>query len=198
MLRKLPLLFLLFPFYSLTAQDKPKVLLSGNDIEIAGFGGMMVEFSSIEGKASISTGGGGAAIFNEVFFIGGYGLNLANDLNKYAAGNLWEVAFTQGGLYMGYLIHSHKMIHFGISSRTGWGILRIYPENGYLSSAAPTSDNVFVWTPQAEVEMNVATWFKVNAGIGHRSVAGMNNSFFSKRDFNSPALMLSFLFGSFK
>ncbi len=196
--RHLLLPLLLISFVRLAAQDSPKVLLNDADVDVSGFGGMMIEFSSIEGNASVSTGGGGAAILNNAFFIGGYGLNLANDLNKHAAGDLWNVTFTQGGLYLGYVVQAHKMIHFGVSTRTGWGVVRISPENGYLSSMRPVADNAFVCTPQAEVEMNIATWFKVNAGLGYRSVAGMNNTFFEKRDFNSPTFMLSFLFGSFK
>ena len=198
-MHKLSLLVLLFAVtaFDMAAQDTPKVLFDKDDVSISGLGAIMLEFSSIEGNASISNGGGGAVLFNNSFFAGGYGLSLANQTKKYVSGNAMEVDFAHGGLYTGYVFFPHKMIHFGLSSRLGWGILSFNPENVYISSLSPSSDHVFVWTPQAEVEMNIAHWFKVNAGIGYRSVAGMNNAYYIRRDFNGPALTLSFLFGWF-
>lgn len=193
----LPAFLFAITAFDIVAQNAPKVLFDKDDVNISGFGAMMLEFSSIEGNASISSGGGGAVLFNNSFFAGGYGLSLANQTKKYISGNAMEVEFTHGGLYAGYAFFPHKMIHFGLSSRLGWGILRFNPENAYISSLSPSSDHVFVWTPQAEVEMNIAHWFKVNAGIGYRSVAGMNNAYYIGRDFSGPALTLSFLFGWF-
>ena len=196
---KLPLLalFLIVALFDIAAQNTPKVLFDKDEVKISGFGAMMLEFSSIEGNASISNGGGGAALFNNSFFAGGYGLNLASKTKKYVSGSAMEVNFTHGGLYAGYMVFPHKMVHFGLSSRLGWGILRFNPENAYISSLSPSTDHVFVWTPQAEAELNVAHWFKVNAGIGYRSVYGMNNAYYIARHFSGPALTLSFLFGWF-
>ncbi len=86
-----------------------------SDVRISGFGGTMTEFSLVEGEFAVSQGGGGAVIFNQKFFIGGYGMGLAtmhrrNDLPDY--GNL-ILAFGHGGLWSGYLFNSWKLLHFG-------------------------------------------------------------------------------------
>jgi hypothetical protein len=178
--------------------EEPKVLFGGEKIDISGFGGIIVEFSSIDGDASIMNGAGGAALFNRSFYIGGYGLSLSNDIHNDNLSIRRSTNFTHGGIYAGYLFFPHKMVHLGLGSKFGWGVLRLTPEDAFLASNPPVSDNVLVWVQQLEVEMNFSNWFKVNAGAGYRTVAGVNNSFYRNRDLNSPSLTLSFLFGWFK
>ncbi|CAD5269540.1 MULTISPECIES: hypothetical protein [unclassified Imperialibacter] len=178
--------------------EEPKVLFGGEKINISGFGGIILEFSSVEGHAAIMNGGGGAVLFNRSLFLGGYGLSLSNSVHKDAMGIRRETSFTHGGFYAGYVFFPHKLIHFGVSNKLGWGVLRLTPEDAFLSSAAPISDNVFVWVPQLDAEMNFSHWFKVNAGVGYRTVTAVNNSFYDNKDFSSPSFTLSFLFGWFK
>lgn len=72
-----------------------------------------------------------------------------------------------------------------------------------------SNDFVLVLTQQAECEINVTTWFKMNLSLGYRLVSGVNdNSFiypdinnfsgFAGNDFNSPVVGMSFLFGFFR
>lgn len=192
------LFFLLFCARAGLGQDAPKVLFQKDDVDISGFGTMLVEFASIEGNASICNGGGGAAIFDRKIFVGGYMLNLAHELNKPWKGEMLEIEFSYGGLFAGYLFQPHKMVHFGISSRVGWGSVRISPENNYISFLEPSVDEVVVWTPQADVELNIAYWLKLNGAIGYRSVGRLSPAFFSEKDFNSMAVSLGLVFGWFK
>lgn len=178
--------------------EEPKVLFGGDKVSISGFGGPLIEFSSIGGDASIMNGGGGAVLFNRQVYLGGYGLNLTNDLDRETDGVNRRLEFSHGGLYMGYLIQPYKLVHFGVGSRLGWGTLRLTPDDAFLPAVAPISDNVLVWTPQAEIQVNLSYWFRVNAGLGYRVVNGVENSIYGKDDLSSPLLTLSFLFGWFK
>jgi hypothetical protein len=199
------LLALLLLSYLLQAQPRardadPKVLFGGEKIDVSGFGGAVVEFGSIDGSAAIVNGGAGAALFNRSLFLGGYGLSLSNSIQNtdIQTGISREVDFAHGGVYAGYVFFPHKLVHFGVSSKVGWGVLRLSPENAFLSSVSPVSDNLLVFTPQLEAEVNLSYWFKVNAGLGYRTVAGVDNSFYSQRALSSPSFTLSFLFGWFK
>ncbi len=190
-------------FSRLHAQDRardaePKVLFGSENIAISGFGGIIVEFSSIEGNAAITNGGEGAVLFNRSIYLGGYGVSLSNSLHKEVGGIRRNVSANHGGLIVGYVLFPHKLLHFGLSNKIGWGVLRLNPEDALLPTIAPISDNLFVWQPQIEGEMNFSNWFKVNAGIGYRTVRGVNNSYYKNTDLNSPILTLSFLFGWFK
>ena len=180
--------------------EDPKVLFGGEKIDISGFGSIVVEFGAIGGSAAIVNGGAGAALFNRSLFLGGYGLSLSNSIQNtnVQTGISREVDFAHGGLYAGYVFFPHKLVHFGISSKLGWGVLQLTPENTFLPGASPVSDNLLVFTPQLEAEVNLSYWFKVNAGLGYRAVSGVDNSFYSQKDLSSPSLTMSFLFGWFK
>ena len=68
-------------------------------------------------------------------------------------------------------------------------------------------DGVFVFTPQLEVEMNIARWFKINIGAGYQMVTGVDKTYtninnqevnyYNSSDYNSPQASISFLFGGF-
>lgn len=67
------------------------------------------------------------------------------------------------------------------------------------------NDAIFVLTPQAEMEVNLFTWFKINFGIGFRHVGGANlqlntpegpKSLISSSDLRSPTASISLLFGN--
>ena len=85
--------------------------------------------------------------------------------------------------------------------------LRIAPELILKRCDVGGLDQVFVLTPQLELEMNIASWFKINIGAGYRFVSGIDKkytnssgetaNYFKSSDFNTPQASLSFLFGSF-
>jgi hypothetical protein len=84
--------------------------------------------------------------------------------------------------------------------------------NNYHYYNESVNDNVFVFTPQAEVEFNMARWFKVNLGIGYRLVTGTSltydayttdlqyigkEKYFNNNEFSSFVGTVSLLFGGF-
>jgi hypothetical protein len=106
------------------------------------------------------------------------------------------VEYGHGGFLLGYIIKPNDLIHFGISSKLGWGEIEFYEQlpgdNNFRSD-----DNVFVVHPQVEAEVNFTRWFKVNVGVGYSKAIGVDNVFYDSGDFDGTAIGVSLLFGWF-
>lgn len=181
-------------------QEKSKMqyLLDG-DVKVSGFGGPMVEFSTIKGELAVSNGGGGAVLLNNKFFFGAYGSGLSNriQLDDRVGRENVNLNFGHGGFWTGYIHKPNDMLHFGGSLRAGWGHVDLNDRDsfGFPSSSNLLSDNVFVLIPQGEVEVNITRWFKVNAALGYRAVAGLNSEYMKSSELSSLNFSLGFLFG---
>ncbi len=205
-------------FKTLFQTDKP--------VRMSGFGGPNVEFSSFgKDDLAVSVGGGGAFLINNRFYLGGYGQGLATyhyltDFRTYdPVSKKWidysdkRVNFGHGGFWVGGIFRPEDAIHFGVSSKIGWGEISLiedeYQEERYQPYFV---DHVFVLTPQIEVEANLARWLKINAAVGYRFVSGINRSYqaydnsgnllgsknvYETADFNSPQANVTFIFGWF-
>lgn len=200
--------------------------LLGNEngkVNVSGFGSYIIGFSSLDGSAAVYNGGGGAVLLNQTMYFGAYGLGLSTRHNNESLTmvdrdgetvtyNDLNTNFGHGGFWVGYLHKSYKPVHFGASTKLGWGALSMsndtftnnYGDYNYYQVA---SDNVFVIIPQLEVEMNLLRWFKINASAGYQFVTGVDKTytntsgdkiqFFDAADYNKPMFNLSFVFGGF-
>lgn len=182
-----------------SAQDVPEVLIGDNIRNISGFGGFTMEFSSIDQDLAVSTGGGGAVLLNQVFYFGGYGMNNHSETAYEIVTGLPGMAnldFHHGGIWTGYIFKPNKLIHCNISTKFGWGMVRLNDRG--ISSETLLNDNVFTATPQIEGEINITYWLRISASAGYRLTDGLNNAYYSDGDFSSPVFGISFLFGWFK
>lgn len=190
--------FIAIPFVS-QAQDDFEHLLKDRKIRFSIFVGPLFELSSVHNNIGFSTGGGGGVLLNQTLYIGGYGMKLAPvigtdvTINNVNYDNL-EIAFNHKGLWFGYIHNYRRLIHFGASTKLGWGNIRL--NDPQLPN--PYEDNVMVLTPQVEAEVNISKWFKVNLGLGYRIVTGVNESVLTSGNFNSPQLTVGFLVGWFR
>lgn len=213
------LVFVFNFFYNAFAQDEPKgnyLFDLNKGAKISGFGGPIFEFSSVEDEFAHFIGGGGAVLLNNTLFIGGYGMGLATDHRRDIRENglYYEdvrLDFGHGGLWFGYLNSAPRMIHWGVSSKFGWGALMLREDwsiNGGQNTDDLTkiaTDYVFVVQPQAELELNLTRWFKANVGVGYRFVTGINENLaddtgktiFKESDYNQPTVNLTLMFGGF-
>jgi hypothetical protein len=193
-----------------TAGDSTKYLISEKAV-ISGFGGPFVEFSSVNKEFAVSLGGGAAMLFNQSFFIGGYfeGImtnHYRQDLQTIVDAEKPKISLEQGGIWLGYVYKPQKAVHGGLSMKLGWGEIDLKDEgNGNPESAYDYRDRIFAVTPQAELELNLTKWFKVNVGVGYRIVTGIDATyqvedgnpvnFYEKSDFNSPVGTITLIFG---
>ena len=215
---------LLLPAFTMVAQEEkpnePQFLLSkSNNLSFSGFGGPIVEFSSVDGELGVSSGGGGGVLINQTFFLGGYGMGLATDMPQYDISiknpNTGYISnyynrrpmLAHGGFWLGYMNQSHKIFHWAVSSKIGWGAVSLIDKEYRDMENELGWDGIFVLTPQAEFEVNLLKWFKINFGLGYRYVAGVNQiyvnatgekvNYFDSGAFNSPVGSITFMFGNF-
>jgi len=205
--------------------DEPRYLLGNENskVHVSGFGSYILGFSGMDGNFAVYNGGGGAVLLNQTVYFGGYGTGLSShnstrSLTMIDPGGVeihYDNLYTQfghGGFWLGYLHKSYKPIHFGASTKLGWGSLSMsndvydhnFDEYDYYHIVL---DKVFVITPQIEVEMNLLKWFKINASAGYQFVSGIDKTyasttgeqvkFFENKDFNQPMFNLAFVFGGF-
>ncbi|MCF8372648.1 MAG: hypothetical protein K9H64_13545 [Bacteroidales bacterium] len=183
-------------------------LLTYKGVELSVFGGPSVEISAVNAEPAFANGGGGALLIDQKYFIGGYGTGMDNRLNSWdnKLNNDVDMHFGHGGLWLGYINKHQDMVHFDGSVKMGMGNISIFQSKHHDDKS---NDLVLVLTPQAECEINVTTWFKMNLSLGYRLVSGVNdNSYiypdidnfsgFAGNDFNSPVVGMSFLFGFFR
>lgn len=219
---KVSILILMVMFYlGGMAQDKStaemRYIFSGHNYRVSGFGGSIMEFSVYDGDFAFYSGGGGAVIFNNTFFIGGYGMSMACDKAFHPIyntdGSIKEndlsLSVGYGGLWIGYIFKPNDPIHFGISSKFGGGAATLIYNDFEYTDYDYHMDYIGIIAPQVELEMNLARWFKINIGVGYRFVTGVSNAsyiadtqgnmqqYFSKKDFSAPYGNISLLFGGF-
>lgn len=177
--------------------------------------GPVVALSNVEGIFSADIGATGGVIVNKKFFAGLYGQGLitrprridlaAIGYPNYANG---EIKMMYGGFLLGYLHKPSELIHWGISSSGGVGVLYLYAENPVtLNSEKIYLDRVFMVTPKLFAEINMTDWFKVSFSAGYRIIGKMNTTYknqagefipvFDKSGYNRPEFSISMLFGAF-
>lgn len=205
--------------------EEPRYLFGNKsgDVHVSGFGSYMIGFSAVGNEFAVYNGGGGAVLLNQTFYFGGYGMGLSTRHNygtismtdKYGEENTYDdlyTSFGHGGFWLGYLHKSYKPVHFGASTKLGWGSLAmtndIYNQNyNEYEYYQIVNDGVFVITPQVEVELNLLKWFKINASAGYQIVTGVDKTytdlsgqtqqFFEAKDYSKPMFDLTFAFGGF-
>ncbi len=190
------LLLLLLPCM-LHAQGTENTLAGSARIK-GGFGGPFFVYGQIENHHGGGAGGGGAFIIND-FFLGGYGQgetfgqHVVNGLN-------YDLGLSQGGLWIGYVWPSRRMVHGFGSFKAGYGAatLERNPRNGEPDSGGDIEDNVWVISPEIGVEVNIAHWMRAAITGGYRWVNGVSKlPYFTDDDYKSPVLGLTLRFGNF-
>lgn len=195
MKRTLLIALIAVAFLSVNAQDsRPKTLIGNDPEEISGFGGVLFSFTTIDGSLSTLTGGGGAVLFDNIFYVGGYGLGLTGNKEQTIEGENYSTSYGHGGFWLGYNIRPDDMIHFGVDTKLGWG--SITTKSNALVDGEET-DDVFVFNPSGFVEANISYWFKINAGVGFQKTIGVDSDYFKSSDFDGPSFNISLLFGWF-
>lgn len=183
--------FIFLTVSGLKAQDSEiQTLFSGGTTRISGFGGPAMSFTIVNGEFAHMMGGGGGVLLGD-FFLGGYGEGLSNEILSDAN----RLDFGHGGFWTGYSFFANRPLHPTISAQIGWGGVSERNDNYYYS------DNVFVFNPAIELEMNFTRFFRLGVGVQYRIVTGVNpemhSSNLTNSDFSGPGVLLAFKFGWF-
>jgi len=185
-------LILMVPAVELTAQEMQYLFGGGEKgVSVSGFAGVLNEFSTFDKDFAFSMGGGAALLIDQKFFFGAYGLGLTTRhiedytwYDDYLKKNIDKydlyTRFGHGGFWLGYIHKAEKAIHWGANLKLGWGSYSItdkrYPDETYKWENYEI-DNVFVVTPQVDLDMNLLKWMRLNVGVGYRWVSGVNKTY---------------------
>ncbi len=223
----------LFVAATMNAQDDDINYLfkKKKDHKVGGFLSPGVQIGMFDGEIAAFNGFGGALLIDKSFFIGAYGQAMSTthrydstiyitqeDVNTFGGGSITETFnkqytnFSYGSMWVGYIFMPKNAIHFGISAKVGLGTISVYPDD--WDEDWSTNDMVGVVSPQAELEMNLTRWMKLNVGVGYRYVFDVDKKYDSTDDgvdnpetplfksnaFNTPygSLNLIFMFSEFK
>jgi len=177
--------------------------------------GPLVTFSNVEGSFSVDLGATGGFIINKKIILGAYLSNLMTKPPRTDLASIGYPTYTDGiikmihaGGILGYIHKPEKDFHLGVSCSGGLGIISLHAENPDNQSTEKLyDDRVYIIVPNLFGELNMTSWFKVNAGIGYRFFGKINGSYtnpsgeviptFNKSDYNKPQLSISLLFGRF-
>lgn len=181
-------------FATMQAQEEMQFLFQGEDgdVNVSGFAGVINEFSEVDGDFGFSMGGGAALLIDQRFFLGAYGMGLTtrhiknypiNEVNYYNED--LHTRFGHGGFWLGYIHKPQNAINWGANMKIGWGAVTLSTQEYYVNGPNYSDngwdrydiDNVFVFTPEANLNLNLLKWMRVNIGLGYRLVTGLNNTY---------------------
>ena len=176
--------------------QKDETMFSDVD-RIGGWGAPIFEYTNLDKDVNVVSGGGGALVLND-FYLGGYGMGTAT----YTADNLLAdetLKFKHGGFWIGFTPMQRKVVHPYASVKLGWGKANYKSiENISGSELASQRSNLFVTTPEAGLEVNVFSFFRIAATASYRWVNGFDaTGGFQDDDLSSFGATLTLRFGGF-
>ena len=203
------------PLFAQNVSDRYHDFGSEKRLHLNVYIGPLIALSSVEGSFSVNMGATGGLIINNDFFAGLYGQKLVNSPSRedltligYPTYTDGEIDMVHAGGVLGYIHKPGKIIHWGISSSAGVGILSLYAKDpSTLSREKIYNDRVYILIPRLFAEMNVTKWFKVNASAGYRLLGKVNTYYlnqsgevipvFKNSGFSKPEFSITLLFGNF-
>lgn len=185
--------------------------LFGNDIRVSGAGGLIMQTGSIglEDGTVNSMGGGGGVLFDRQLLLGIYGMGLATEIRRTIAvsdtsGQLARLDLGHGGFWLQYSLLPHKAIHPFVSMQLGWGTAtwnfqrdEYFNDNNMEKVPENINDRIFVFSPSAGAEFNIASWFRPTVYVGFRFVDGLALQQTRSGDLDGIFFGINLLFGGF-
>lgn len=182
-----------------------KNLINYDKIEHGGYLALINQTSKINGNWSYLIGGKASWIINHSYSIGagGYALIKPTDRDD-VTGVSYEgidskVGFGFGGILLEYFIWPDNLITLSPGIMTGAGGIKFYSpsEENYGSSQTDDGDAFFFVMPELNVYINITDYVRIGAGISYRMVNGINQDYFSDKDFSNFSFSFSVAAGFF-
>lgn len=202
-----------FNAYAGDDEFNQEYLFDWDNLEHGGFGAFVMKYTPVNGTPSLMIGGRGGWILNHTLSIGGggYAQVLGNKESAYI--DSWNnehpvLMLSQFGLELEYTLASQKGIHATVLFHIGGGSLSYqlidfdeYDHNYNDNYNRYGIDWFFQMEPSVNVELNIAKWFRMTAGVGYRFASGVDYKFngeeFKNSDISGITGNLQFKFGSF-
>jgi hypothetical protein len=181
---------------SLSARAQDETLISGR-IESGGYGGPEVKFGNINGEWEVLVGGRGGWIINRQYVLGGagYGMATKGEILRMNIPGLYEqFELGYGGLMLGYVSQSHRLVHVTVDVIIGGGGISPPQEDNFQSF---NSDAFFVFEPNVNFILNVTPNLRFGFGGGYRIAAGVEYRGLEDSDISGASINLLVKIGIF-
>lgn len=163
---------------------------AGSGFASGGFGAPVIKFSELVDEPATLVGVRGGWVANHTFALGGGLYTLVNTIDK--PGLVEPISkFVYGGFEVEYIGLSSEPVHFSILALVGAG------RRFRTDEPDPDHDEVFVFEPAANLEVNVVRWFRIAAGGGYRHIGKVTSPDIDNSDLRAFFGALTFKFGSF-
>ena len=177
--------------------------LLGNHTKLRGFGSVDLKVGQWNDESTLLVGGHGGIILNDKFTIGlgGYGITTRSKFTGLNGQNDLYLGGGYGGLILGYSLFAKEIFHLNFPILFGGGGLDVLEDrdniftNGF-DNITETS-GFFIVEPGAELEINIARFFRFAIGGTYRFMEGVDLSSVSNSKLDDWSTHVSFKFGKF-
>ena len=181
----LMLVFFLLMQFSLLAQNTKRFSLRG------GFGGPAIALTAVAQQPMLTIGGGGAAVFKNGLFVGGYGLGTSDMITVNSIFDGYKLQVEHGGLWLGY---QHKIAqNYGISMSLKSGLGEVMLNN--VEERKFLYDDITVFTPEISISKRLNGYSALSFGIFYNAYSGVNLQTYKSRDFSNIGISMMLKFG---
>lgn len=180
---------------SVTAWAQHETLF-GRTRVVGGFGALLTEIR-LGGHGPASSLGAGGGVVIDQFFLGFYGVGSVDfDQLIDESNNIDRIELAHGGLWLGFQVPSHKLIHVYGSTRLGWGAVNISVDDPNLRY--DDVDKIFAITPEIGLELNLTRWLRLSGAASYRFVQGVDESLgYTRDDFQGSLATVGLRIGGF-
>ena len=204
----LAFLFIFGAVPALATDFEQETLFSG-DIEHGAFGGPSIKVLSVKDEPGVLVGGYGGWLINHSLMLGGGAFGLVNNIlasNDVPLINSKRpsTAFGYGGPMIEYTGNPKELVHYTAHMLIGGGVAGYYLRDHHDWDEGPDldfhNDNWDICLAMefgAGVELNVASFFRINAGVSYLFVNGIELPGLADGDINGPSAHLTLKFGKF-
>jgi hypothetical protein len=197
-------LLLTFCVLAADVQAQEQTLFKSGQLEKTGFGGPVIKFTSVHNQGAVMVGGRGGWIFSHSMALGGGLYGLVNEVDAPKSALPFEgpldIEFGYGGFEAEYILHPNSLIHSSFYVLIGGGATNFVKDVGSKfesNEQAGESHFMFVLEPAVNAELNVITWFRLNAGVSYRLTIGASPEELDDGDFSGLTGSITFKFGRF-
>jgi hypothetical protein len=164
-----------------------------------GWGGPVVQVSTVRDQTAVLVGGRGGWIVDRRFTIGGGGFGLVNEIpappEAHGTAEQLDLKMGYGGGWVEYTFAPLRLLHVSIGALVGGGELSLaYRGGGAFGSR---NDGFFVAEPAIVAELNLATSVRVDVGAAYRWIEGVEMEGLSRSDVAGLSVVAAVKFGKF-
>lgn len=170
---------------SVQAQHE-RTLVSG-EADYGGFGAVVFKGSAVNDQFAGFFGGRGAWLIDHVFALGAGGYVMGGGVDVQRDGGSQNLSMWYGGAEIEFISGWSQVYHITFLTLIGGGSLSLPGE----------SDGIWAVEPELDLEINVASYFRLNFGGGYRFVWDVDIPELSNGDLSQFFGQVSLKFGAF-